>query len=200
MPPKQSITKEMIIDAAFFLVREKGISQLSARNIAKQLGCSTQPVYSCFSAMKDLENAVVEKAADHIENNYLASGEDSDNNFKSIGLGYIQLAKKEKYLFDLLYLSGRIELDFENDKFPIDSDRLIGVMKKDEYFSTFTNQELLKLLKHMWIYAHGLTALARSNPAISDEFIVNSLEEMGATVVIQALQTKGAKTNETDRP
>jgi AcrR family transcriptional regulator len=66
MPPKQSITREMIIDAAFSLVREKGISSLLVRGIAKKLHCSTQPVYSCFSNMKDHEASVVEKATDYI--------------------------------------------------------------------------------------------------------------------------------------
>jgi hypothetical protein len=39
----------------------------------------------------------------------------------SIGLGYVQMAKNEKYFFDFLYLSGNIELDFENLKFSIDT-------------------------------------------------------------------------------
>jgi len=200
MPPKQSITKEMIIDAAFALVRENGLSALSARAIAKELHCSTQPVYSCFSNMKDLEHSVVEKAAEYVENHYLISNEIQDNNFMSIGLGYIQLAKKEKHLFDLFYLSGRIELDFENNRFPVDAGRLIDVMRRDEHFCVFSEQELLKLLSHMWIYTHGLTALARSNPAVSDEFLHHSLEEMGSIVVVQALEAKGVLKNETGCP
>lgn len=198
MPPKQRITKDMIIQAAFDLIREKGLSRLSARNIAGSLGCSTQPVYSCFSAMKDLKPVLIEKAADFVASNYLARPEESDNNFKSIGLGYIQLAKKEKHLFDFLYLSGHIELDFENDRFPVKKDHLIAVMRKDQHLKSLTEQELSNLLKHMWIYTHGLTTLARSNPAITDEFLINSLDEMGGLVVMQVLQNKGVKINEVD--
>lgn len=39
------IAQEVIIEAAFELVRKEGFEVLSARNIAKQIGCSTQPIY-----------------------------------------------------------------------------------------------------------------------------------------------------------
>jgi AcrR family transcriptional regulator len=198
MPPKQSITKEMIIEAAFSLVREKGMAALSARNIARQLNCSTQPVYSCFSSMKDLEAAVIKKASNYIEDTYLVSSTHQENNFLSIGLGYVQMAKNEKHLFDLLYLSGNIKLDFEHRRFPVDAGRLINTMRKDAYFNMFTKDELFILLTHMWIYTHGLTTLARSNPAISDEFIHKSIEEMGFIVITQALEAKGGLKNETN--
>ena len=71
MPPKQTITKEMIIAAAFDLVRQKGKTALSARNIAAALSCSTQPIYSCFSTMKDLEEIVTKKILDFIIRTYL---------------------------------------------------------------------------------------------------------------------------------
>jgi len=68
MPPKQTITIEMIVDVAFILVRKQGISALSARNIAKALNCSTQPVYSCFSTMASLEKIVIQRAAAFVQN------------------------------------------------------------------------------------------------------------------------------------
>ena len=105
MPPKQSITKEMIIDAAFVLVRKKGISALSARNIAKSLNCSTQPIYSCFKTMSDLEKEIIQKATGFVQDKYLVSKTKQDNNFRSIGLGYIAMAKKEKHLFQQVTLT-----------------------------------------------------------------------------------------------
>jgi len=43
-----SITKEMIIDAAFNITKEKGFSKLSNREIAKYLNCSIRPIYYQF--------------------------------------------------------------------------------------------------------------------------------------------------------
>ena len=52
--PKQKITKEMILDAAFTLLRTKGHEAVNARSIASQAGCSVQPIYSCYSNMPEL--------------------------------------------------------------------------------------------------------------------------------------------------
>ena len=117
MPPKQTITRDMIVEAAFQLVRENGISALSARNIAKALNCSTQPVYSSFKNMNSLEKEVIQMAARFVQEKYLISNAEQENNFMSIGLGYIAMARKEKNLFDLLYVSGKVPLDFENHLF-----------------------------------------------------------------------------------
>mgnify|MGYP001642293536 FL=1 len=45
MPRSTIIAQEVIIEAAFELVRKEGFEVLSAQNIAKQIGCSTQPIY-----------------------------------------------------------------------------------------------------------------------------------------------------------
>ena len=44
--PKQRITKEMVIEAAFELARTGGMEQVIVKNIAQKLGCSVQPIYS----------------------------------------------------------------------------------------------------------------------------------------------------------
>ena len=191
MPPKQSITKEMVVDAAFVLVRKKGIAALSARNIAKSLNCSTQPIYSCFKTMSDLEKEVIQKAAGFVQDRYLVSKTKQENNFKSIGLGYIAMAKKEKHLFDLLYLSGRVRLDFENHVFPVDTALLINVMRRDPYLADLPEDDLLELLGHMWIYTHGLTVLTSANPSVSDAFVHKALDEMGHLVIMSKLKEKG---------
>ena len=45
--PKQKITKEMIIETAFEIVRKEGLENLLVKNIAAKLNCSVQPIYSC---------------------------------------------------------------------------------------------------------------------------------------------------------
>ena len=127
----------------------------------------------------------------YLRHHYLIGKTHSDNNFKRIGLGYIALAKKEKHLFDLLYLSGRVLLDFENHIFPVDKALLINAMQKDPLLTTLSEEDLLDLLCHMWIYTHGLTALTSTNPSISETFVQKSLDEMGRLVIKNKLMEKG---------
>lgn len=44
--PKQRITKEMVVEAAFEIAREQGMEQVVVKSIAARLNCSVQPIYS----------------------------------------------------------------------------------------------------------------------------------------------------------
>lgn len=61
--PKQRITKEMIIDAAFQLLREGGMEQILVKNIAEKIGCSVQPIYSYCKNMEGLHRELAERSA-----------------------------------------------------------------------------------------------------------------------------------------
>ena len=61
MPKPTTITQEVIIETAFEMVRKEGFAVLSARNIAKQIGCSTQPIYWCYKNMGDLKAEICKK-------------------------------------------------------------------------------------------------------------------------------------------
>ena len=54
MPPKVKITKEEITAAALELLRQRGMEAINARAVAKELGCSTQPIFSNYSTMTEL--------------------------------------------------------------------------------------------------------------------------------------------------
>ena len=197
MPPKQTITEKSIINAAFNLVRKKGISALSARSIAKALSCSTQPVYSCFKTMKELENKVIEMAFDFILKTYLTTGAYSDDPFFSMGLGYIQMAKKDPPLFDMIYLSEHTQKLFGSDIYPGRKKGLVRTMKKDPQLNKLAPDTLRDILGHMWTYTHGLAMLARANPDLSDKIIHDRLHEMGRTLINSKLEKQGIEPNET---
>ncbi len=196
MPPKQTITKEMIIAAAFDLVRQKGKTALSARNIAAALSCSTQPIYSCFSTMKDLEEIVTKKILDFIIRTYLTGSSFSDDPFFSMGLGYVNLAKTDPHLFDMIYMSDHTQKLFGNSFYPKRKAGLVQTMKKDATLSQLETNTLTDILAHMWIYTHGLAMLARVNPNISERIIHDRLHEMGRTLIFSKLAEKGITPDE----
>jgi hypothetical protein len=61
MPTKIVFIPEIILAQAFEIVRQKGLDTLSARRIARELGCSTQPTYKSYRSMLELQKAVIEK-------------------------------------------------------------------------------------------------------------------------------------------
>lgn len=104
MPPKFKITREMIVDAGFCLVRESGLEKVNARNIAERLSCSTQPVLYSFKTIDEIKHAVYEKAnAFHTE--YIMNVKEGDV-LQGIGLNYIRFAIEEPNLFRFISQSG----------------------------------------------------------------------------------------------
>ncbi len=108
MPPKVRITKEDIINACVDLVRAGGQDAINARAIAAHLDCSTQPIFSNFSSMEDLEKETI-GAAYALYLSFLRKEVESGEYppYKAYGMGYLRFAKEEKQLFRLLFMRDR---------------------------------------------------------------------------------------------
>ena len=100
MPPKVRINKADIIETAIKLVRENGREALNARAIAASLNCSTQPIFSNFSSMKELEESVLFAAYEIYLNKLRRECENEKYpKYKSFGMAYIRFAGEEKEIF-----------------------------------------------------------------------------------------------------
>ncbi len=100
MPPQKRIFRQDILQAASSLVREQGPQALSVRNLAKKMGCSTQPIYSVFENMEALQ----EELMAYVREQYLRADASS---YKQVALSFLRFAQREKNLFRLVYLRQR---------------------------------------------------------------------------------------------
>lgn len=98
--PKQRITREMVVDAAFSIAREQGMEQVLVKNIARRLECSAQPIYSYCRNMEDLRNAVMQRACETVRKEAAAHVDPADR-FRSTGRAWLYVAKHEPRLFKL---------------------------------------------------------------------------------------------------
>lgn len=184
MAPKQSIAKEGIIDAAFAIVRQKGMSSLTARNVAKKMGISTRPVYSHFASMKDLQQEAVRKARElmlaYVSKRY------TNDIFLNMGTGAAFFARDHKSLYRILFMENNDFKDLLND-FRMD---LSKQMKKDERFTRMTRKERDDLLNKMWIFTHGFASLICVGliEEDSDFFIIETMNKVGSAVGIAAVK------------
>ena len=104
--PKQRITKEMVVNAAFEIARSSGMEQVMVKNIAAKIGCSVQPIYSYCKNMDGLRQDVILQVNRFIQE-YVAAHINKDDLFRSTGKSYIQLAKEEPHLFKIFILHQR---------------------------------------------------------------------------------------------
>ena len=109
MPPKAKVTRDMIVDAAFDLVRAEGQGALNARAVARRLGCSTQPVLYAFATMEELKAAVYARADDFHTAYILPKDAAGDAALLALGLNYVRFGHEERHLFRFLFESNQFE-------------------------------------------------------------------------------------------
>ena len=155
MAPRVKITRENIINAAVEAVRAEGIDALNARALAARLGCSTQPIFSNFSTMDEVELAVIKEANELCEeyiNREVASGEYPP--YKASGLAYIRFAREEKELFKLLYMreGGGEDTSLESSR--------PARMETTVTRNTGLRDDGAKLFHlEMWAFVHGIASM-----------------------------------------
>ena len=166
MAPKTKITKEMIIDAAVGIVRKNGHESINARSVAKELGCSTQPVMYCFATMEDLRKEVYARIND-LHTAYLMEIRDGEDPILSIGLNYIRFAMEEPYFFKLLFQSGAASGSgiWEAIDSP-DLEPVLGAMEEAMEIGPEKTREAFLILT---LFVHGYASLVASGGMEYDE-------------------------------
>ena len=104
MPPKAKFTRQQIIQAAVDVTRDQGLSAVTAREVGKQLGTSSTPVFVAFENMEDLKQEVFKEVERHYSQ-YINEGLNYTPMFKAFGLRMIEYAKKYPNLFKVLFMN-----------------------------------------------------------------------------------------------
>lgn len=174
MPPKIKVTKEEIIYKTLNLVRKSGEDGLNARSIASALNCSTQPIFSNFYSLEELQKAVAEKAYD-LYTDYLHREVESGKypKYKALGMAYIRFAKEESQLFKLMFMCDRHGEQF------IPTDDFNFSVKLNMEQNGFSEEKAKLFHLEVWTAIHGIaTMLATSFLEFDWEFISNIVTDI----------------------
>lgn len=166
MAPKQKITKEMILKAAFQITREEGFENVNTRRLAKKLGCSTQPIYSQYSNMEELKKEFHHYAASHFDD-YALETLQKENYFKELGHAYINFARNESNLFRVLFMSELLGLKSFSDMYTDEDNIEVAKMLSDELEISLEDAKNLYL--KVWIFNHGVASLIATNTIVLPE-------------------------------
>lgn len=159
MPKASTITKEIVLDAAFEIVRTSGFPSLSARSIAQHIGCSTQPIYWVYENMNMLRQDIAQRAVFYL-NNIIENYHQTGHPFADIGLGYIYIAHKETFLFKALYTDNIMNIKL--------TDLLPNIMAVNALKRTETADNLEEIAIKGWIFAHGIASLIAAGMMVYD--------------------------------
>ena len=160
MPPRVRISKEMILNAALSLTREKGAGAVTAKAVAARLNCSTQPVFWHYENMEALKRDVFDEALKLFGGKLRRNRSDCRSPYMGVGLNYIEFAAEEKELFRMLFMS-----DFGG------TDRVRAELEKDYVVSVIelsdgvTGAAAEDIYRTMWLFSHGIAAMTVTGTA-----------------------------------
>lgn len=163
--PKQRITKEMIVEAAYGLAREGGMEQVTVKSIAARLACSVQPIYSYCRNMEGLRQEIVKRIRDFVRD-YVASHADKTDLFHSTGQAYLQIAREEPHLFRIFVLHQREGISSLTQLYQSEANLQMEFWIAREL--AVTKEQARQLHLNMLIYTIGLgTVFSVTRPGIS---------------------------------
>ena len=174
MPTKNKISKEMILDAAFEIVRKDGMEKLSNRELASKLKCSIRPIYYQFENVEEMQKELYIKIEQYFYEFLLDNMVEGIPQYKQIGINYIRFAKREKQLFQTLFMNSTgltpdafVSKDGEDYK---EIEKLIKIS------TNLKEEEIKDFHTKMWIFCHGIATLVASGTVkLTDSQIQNLL-------------------------
>lgn len=159
MARRVTISKEVILQAALNMLIRDGYSSINIKTLAKEIGCSTQPIAWHFENMEGLRSALADYALAYAAGQVVLDGTNELAAFESMGRSYVRMAVREPNLFRFLYLG-------ENTKGMVTSFKDIGTGAQGQerigriaaYFG-ITAESVKRYWQNTVIYSHGVATL-----------------------------------------
>ena len=159
MPPRPKVTREQIVNGALALVRRGGEAALTAKSLAAELSCSTQPIFWHFSTMEELRGAVYE-AALGVFGEHLRRPQEGVSPYMAVGLNYISFASEESALFRLLFMSDFGQTDVVAAR--VEMEYILGVIGES---GAVSDENAQTVYRDMWLFSHGIAAMMATGTA-----------------------------------
>lgn len=144
MPPKPKFTREEIAAVAFQMIKEGGVSSLTARDLGSRMGTSARPIFTLFKNMGEVRQAARALAVEEFMDS-IRDCRDYSPAFKRIGMMIVSYGIHEPELFKLLFLQEHPKgASFEQSLLDMDGmDEICIQLVMQDYGLSRENAELL---------------------------------------------------------
>ena len=105
MARKTQISRKIILDTAFRMLVRDGYGAINITALAREIGCSTQPIAWHFGNMDGLRNALLLHCLDHLRDHFTLDGDSTGPMLAEIQRRYIDLAFDSPHLYKYLYMT-----------------------------------------------------------------------------------------------
>ncbi len=156
MGAKKSVRREDILVAAEKILTERGEGAVCARSIAREIGCSTQPIYDAFSGMEEVRRGLIARAADtyaRVTEEIAAEGKYPA--YKCMGMAYVRFGRLYPNMFRMLFMDNG-----EAVGATVGEDMVTEAAKRISASTGMSLERARKFHYTMWISIHGMGVFA----------------------------------------
>lgn len=179
MPPIRKYDREKIIEVALNIVERSGLENLTARALARELGCTVNPIFHNFSSMDELTKELYDRIYE-IYKIAMLEGSKKEKSYKGMGLAYISFAKNHPEFFKMLFMQ---TTNLEPKDFVIADKIGDEVIKSGQKLTGFSFEEQKAFHVKVWIFTHGIACLVatktvKMTDAEIDKLLESTVREM----------------------
>lgn len=178
MARKTQISKEVILEAAFQMLLREGYTAINITKLAREIGCSTQPIAWHFGNMEGLRIALLEYCVSFLENRFSIEGEHVSDVLEGIAARYIDLAFDYPNLYKYFYMSdqdgekmGQLAQSLRAENF----EKIVMMIEKEQGIS---EEAAGQYLLNLQLYVHGIASFAVTKISFpSKEVVMQMIHE-----------------------
>ena len=178
MARKVQISKEVILETAFQMLLRDGYSAINITTLAKEIGCSTQPIAWHFGNMDGLRTELLDYSLAFLKDTFTINDENADQILEEIASKYIDLALDYPNLYKYIYISehdgekmGQIAQSLRAENY----DKVIHMLVEEQGISAEAAE---RYMMNLQMYVHGIASFAVTKVSFpSKEAILHMIHE-----------------------
>ena len=170
MARKTQISKEIILEAAFQMLLREGYTSINITSLAKEIGCSTQPIAWHFGNMESLRMELLDYCIRFVGQIFCGmKREQVAEQLENIASGYITLAFDYPNLYKYFYMSdvdGRRMNDLTKSLRADNYEKAIQMLQQEYGVS---KEAALQHMVNLQMYEHGIASYTVTQKGFSSK-------------------------------
>ena len=160
MARKTQISKDVILEAAFNMMLRDGYATINITRLAKEIGCSTQPIAWHFGNMETLRAELLTYSLEFLKDRFAVDEDSVSGALDGIAYRYAELAFDYPNLYKYLYMSeqdGEKMAGMAQSLRAENKDKVIHTLEKEYGISPESAE---RYLLNLQLYVHGIASFA----------------------------------------
>lgn len=187
MPPKTQIPKEKILDTALQLVIREGYEVINIKRLAKELGCSTQPISWSFGNMEAFREELFRYALNYMNSKMRPNGTNPVAALFSVGETYVNMAFDEPNLIRYLRKDSKGLVNLGGIGAVFDEEKNKSLREALSRVVGISEEKAREFIDTVVIYTQGLvTFIIDGTITVSREEAMRMLEGVGVMHLVYA--------------